>query len=117
MVVFADSCPENTSFSGTFHENILKLEQNKFPKSEPWIRSMGFHRSPARVVTSFPVIVTASDSQFFIRSQGLVKSVVERVMKKNKHVRFIYYNLGLKSLEIDLVSRKCWSETLTFIRT
>lgn len=44
---------------------------------------------------SFPVLVTGASRRYFEISQGVIKSVHEKLLPKYQDLTFIYYDLGL----------------------
>ena len=82
-------------FRGTFDQNLRKLKNLKFPEAEKWIERLGLDKKRSRVIPSFPVLVTGASSGFFDISQGVIKTVHEKLMPKYPDLKFIYYGLGM----------------------
>ncbi|XP_052779990.1 uncharacterized protein LOC128217128 [Mya arenaria] len=102
------NCSSGVRFTGTFKENLQKLEKITIPSSEPWLERLGFNtRMTSRVRSSFPVLVTAASSSHFLISQGLVRSVQEKVLTKYPAVQLFYFDLGLRPEEKNLLRRNC----------
>ncbi|WAR25301.1 hypothetical protein MAR_011005 [Mya arenaria] len=101
------NCSSGVRFTGTFKENLQKLEKITIPSSEPWLERLGFNtRMTSRVRSSFPVLVTAASSSHFLISQGLVRSVQEKVLTKYPAVQLFYFDLGLRPEEKNLLMYK-----------
>ena len=86
---------EEKQFNGTFQDNLNKLNSLRFPEADEWIDRLGLNKERAREVPSLPVLATAASSGFFDVSQGLIKSVHEKLLPRYPGLKLIYYDLGL----------------------
>ena len=50
---------------------------------------------PVTIYETFPVVATAANSGFYGVSQGLIKSVYEKLLPRYKDVKIVYYDMGL----------------------
>ena len=100
------SCTENEKlFRGTFHQNVRKIKNLKFPEADEWIEKLGLNKNVSREVASFPVFVTAATSGYFDISQGVIKSVHEKLVPKYPNLKLIYYGLDLQDSQLSRVNR------------
>lgn len=98
------------TFYGTFQENLMKLENVIFNNSLPWLKNLGFDKAPSQVSSTYPVIVTGADQQFFIKSQGLIKSFHDHISPHYKTAKIIYYDMGLMPEQLGLLYKYCQCE-------
>ena len=90
------SCLEDEKqFTGTFQDNLIKLNNLRFPEADKWIDRLGLDNERTRDIPSLPVLATAASSGFFDVSQGLIKSVHEKILPRYPGLKLIYYDLGL----------------------
>ena len=82
-------------FHGTFEQNLRKLKNLKFPDADEWIEKLRLDEKRPRDVPSLPVLVTAASPSFFDVSQGVIKTVHEKLLPKYPDLKMIYYGLGL----------------------
>lgn len=104
LLFISVKCDQSASFNGTFKENLQKLKNVVFDESLPWLKRLDSIRTKSQISTSFPVFVTAANQRFFVRSQGLVKGIIDRLLPVYKKVKIIYFDLGLTSSQRDVVS-------------
>ena len=88
---------EEKQFRGTFQDNLIKLKHLQFPEADKWIDRLGLNKKRTGGVPSLPVLATAASSGFFDVSQGLIKSVHEKLLPKYPGLKLIYYDLGLSN--------------------
>ena len=86
---------EEKQFNGTFQDNLIKLNNLRFAEADKWIVTLGLDKKRAREIPSLPVLATAASSGFFDVSQGLIKSVHEKLLPRYPGLKLIYYDLGL----------------------
>ena len=113
------NCTESDrQFSGTFEENLRKIENLKFPEADKWVKALGLDtllsRNRSRAVPRLPVLVTAATPRYFDISQGLIKTVHEVLLPKYPDLKFIYYSLGLRSDQVERLRRYCRCEVRDF---
>ncbi|XP_052261544.1 uncharacterized protein LOC127865666 [Dreissena polymorpha] len=101
------TCATNFSLSGTLKENLEKIANLSFAGAQPYLENLGLISSPKKPSMQFPVIATAASSQFFLLSQGLVKSISDKIVPAFRDVKIIYYDIGLTSEDLLLLRRNC----------
>ena len=84
---------------------MRKIKNLKFPEADEWIEKLGLNKNVSREVASFPVFVTAATSGYFDISQGVIKSVHEKLMPKYPNLKLIYYGLDLQDSQLSRVNR------------
>ena len=111
----ASACLEmEKQFSGTFRDNLIKLNHLQFPEADKWIDRLGLNKKRTWEVPALPVLATAASSGFFDVSQGLIKSVHEKLLPKYPGLKLIYYDLGLSNDQRKKVIISIRPGTLTF---
>ena len=105
MLAIVDKHGCNQWFENTLVENLHVL--SKYPRgiADQYLHLMDHNRTtPKQMVTSFPVIVTAANSAFYGVTQGLLKSIYDKLLPKYKDkIKVIYYDMGLNSNQHDEV--------------
>ena len=113
------TCTEyDKQFTGTFEDNLKKIENLKFPEADKWITALGLDNvisgDISRDIPKLPVLVTAATPRYFDISQGLIKTVHEILLPKYPELKFIYYSLGLNADQVDRLRRYCRCEVRDF---
>lgn len=109
-------CTENEKmFRGTFHQNVRKIQNLKFPEAAEWMQKLGLDKNRSRPIAPFPVFVTAATSGYFDISQGVIKSVHELLMPKYPDLKLIYYGLDLPDHQINRVNHYLFNKQQFYI--
>ncbi|XP_045182623.2 uncharacterized protein LOC123541268 isoform X2 [Mercenaria mercenaria] len=102
-------------FEDTFEENldvILKYPRGIYSK---YLENLGgYLTQPKTIMTSFPVIVTAASSSFYMVSQGLLKSLHQILLPRYKQIKIVYYDLGLTEIQYEELVKYCKCEVRKF---
>ncbi|XP_060568726.1 uncharacterized protein LOC132727312 [Ruditapes philippinarum] len=83
-------------FEDSFEKNLEHIARYPRGLADKYMYTIAENRSaPKTVFKTFPVVVTAADSGFYGISQGLIKSVYEKLLPKYKNIKIVYYDMGL----------------------
>lgn len=111
-----------SNFGGTMQDNLNFLET--YPKGEagPYLMRLGPEtytsqfkgtQSP-KELTDIPTIVTAVSTADFYPVQSLIRQWKEEIHNVFKEAKFIIYNIGLYSRELELIKEHCNCEVREF---
>ncbi|KAK3585678.1 hypothetical protein CHS0354_020245 [Potamilus streckersoni] len=108
-------CWEDSKFRETFEENCHLIQTYPIGDSGPYLKELGI----AKDFVSFPnpkipVLVTAASSNHFLEVQALMQNLHSVVFPKYKNLKFIFYDIGLKENEKEMVKTHCRCEYRSF---
>ena len=82
-------------FADTLEENLEHVSRYPRGQADLYMPAITNRTQPQNYSRNFPVIATAANSGFYAVSQGLLKSIYEKVLPKYKSIKVVYYDMGL----------------------
>lgn len=122
-MTFDDSSLDSTecckNFGGTLQDNRNFIEGYNKRDAGPYLMRLGPETytsqfkgtASPKELSEIPPIVTAVSSEDFFDVQGLIKQIHDEIQPVFKDVKFLIYDIGLYSRELELVS----SQIITYI--
>ncbi|KAK3585687.1 hypothetical protein CHS0354_020253 [Potamilus streckersoni] len=109
------SCWEDSKFKRTFEDNCQFVKNYPIGDSIPYLQELGlaksFHDFPNPKI---PVVVTAASSDHFLEVQAQMQNLHSVVLPRYKNLKFIFYDLGLKEHEKEMMKKHCRCEYRSF---
>ena len=98
----SDTCEDE--FKGSLEDNLKVIESYPEGAAMDYIWKIGATRPEPLAMSSFPVIVTAMDKEYYPFSQGMFLTLHKGLMKYyNNTIQFVVYDLGLTTRQRNLV--------------
>ncbi|KAK3585682.1 hypothetical protein CHS0354_020248 [Potamilus streckersoni] len=108
-------CWEDSKFRETFEENCHFIQTYPTGDSGPYLKEIGLSRDFVDFPNfRIPVLVTAASSNHFLEVQALMRNLHSVVFPKYKNLKFIFYDIGLKENEKEMVKKHCRCEYRSF---
>ncbi|KAL3883566.1 hypothetical protein ACJMK2_029818 [Sinanodonta woodiana] len=109
------SCWEDSKFKGTFDANCNVVKKYPIGDSGPYLQELGLARDFVEFLNPrIPVIVTAASSNHFMEVQAQMQNLHSVVFPKYKNVKFIFYDIGLRENETEMLKKHCRCEYRLF---
>lgn len=97
----SDKCAE--SFNRTIEDNLKVIMSYPSGEASKYLWKIGSTRPAPLEMTSFPVVVTAMDKDYYPFSQGMFLTLHKGLMKYNKN-RVVVYDLGMTTRQRNVVN-------------